>query len=55
MILTTVTTTDIIIMEVLMMFTRETALAVSTVYYVELPDGINGITTPDPEHGPVCG
>lgn len=34
-----------------MMFTRETALALATVYYVELPDGINGITTPDPEHG----
>ena len=31
------------------MYTREAALAVATIYYVELPDKINGITTPEPE------
>ena len=33
-----------------MMFSRETALAVSTIFYVEMPEAVNGITTPDAEH-----
>ena len=33
------------------MFTRAAALAASTVYYIELPETIRGITSPDQERG----